>query len=86
MMNYFYPFHSYPKVGMDVTAYDRLLYDQYLLRQWQQFYEWLEKDQGDFPKDGLIQWWRYRELQERQRMFLSSLYRPVLYFPTQYQL
>ena len=86
MMNYFYPFHSYPKVGMDVTAYDRLLYDQYLLRQWQQFYEWLEKDRGDSPKDGLIQWWRYRELQERQRMFLSSLYRPVPYFPTQYQL
>ena len=85
-MNYFYPFHSYPKVGMDVTAYDRLLYDQYLLRQWQQFYEWLEKDRGDFPNDGLIQWWRYRELQERQRMFLSSLYRPVPYFPTQYQL
>jgi len=83
-MSYYYPTYYYPNIGVDINAYHRYLYDQYLLQQWHQFYERIKKDEGDFPRDGLIEWRRYRDLQERYRLFLSSSYRPVAYFPMQY--
>ena len=78
-MNYYYPYlESYYNFYQTIPAYFNPLYGQHLQQQWRQFYERQQKVQGGLPVDSSITWEHYQRLRERQRIFPTILWTPMI--------